>query len=49
MIIKLLGDLATFLLLFLRPQGALAAENLFLPYGAKNRILTFKPLLDSSN
>ena len=29
-IITLLGDLATFLWLFLRPQGALAAENLFL-------------------
>ena len=29
-IIKLLGDLATFLWLVLRPQGALAAENLFL-------------------
>jgi hypothetical protein len=29
-IIKLLGDLATFLGLVLRPQGALAAENLFL-------------------
>ena len=30
MIISLLGDLATFLWLFLRPQHTLAAENLFL-------------------
>lgn len=30
MIITLLGDLATFLWLSLRPQAALAAENLFL-------------------
>jgi len=29
-IITLLGDLATFLWLHLRSQGALAAENLFL-------------------
>ena len=29
-IIRLLGDLATFLWLFLRPQGSLAAGNLFL-------------------
>ncbi|MEN8108966.1 MAG: helix-turn-helix domain-containing protein [Pseudomonadota bacterium] len=29
-IITLLGDLVTFLWLFLRPQGSLAAENLFL-------------------
>jgi hypothetical protein len=29
-IIKLLGDLATFLWLVLRPQGALASENLFM-------------------
>lgn len=37
-IITLLGDLAIFLWLFLRPQGALAAENIFL----RKQLATFQ-------